>query len=899
MLLTQHRANLLESGLSDRTITEACFYSVSDPAQISRILNWDRPATSLGACLAIPYANVNGAFDGYVRLRPDNPRRDSTGREVKYESPRGSGNRAYIPSLTREAINQPFARLVLTEGEKKQLRCQQAGVACIGLSGIWSWQKRRHHCQEGQPLGDRELLDELEAISWTGREVMIIFDSDPRRNPDVQFASAELHRVLDLHGARVTVANLPLGPRNLEGLHTKLGVDDFIVRYGEEQFHDLLHHQLAGPRLRDLANYRRAVVNNRVKSLDHPGVYLDTGRTGSGKSYADLQAIARTTKSLTIEPTHKNCQETEVKYRSHGIDATAYPALTKDSCKNFVEAEKAMAHGLIVAGTVCASCQHRDRCDYQMDLEAAENALHRIATHHRGSLSFKGLANGRKYITVHEDAVSLLRPRIESKAGLAEVSKVANFARKAIQRNFGKRHATTEYFFWRMEQISDYLLDASTHSNKTRSLEIPPPASVPPNTELFLWRAMRESGIWPDGASVHLVKSLAAGEVSELVVRVDEVLSAGGQPQKKKAICAVKQTVLPQSATIWLNDATADLSEIEAAAGRPVANQTPDGELRCHHPVVQIVNPDIRKSTSPGKVVGLLRCLLLQLPHRRIGVIANKSHVRTILGTARKSANLDPQFCRRIIKVEHFRNGNSRGSNGWHEECDLLIVLGTPRVPPSAIRDRLIQRGMARAAGRDDEWTCWGPSYWSAKTLSGARRTVKTIAYRDHDWHAAHRSIVTAELIQAAGRARSVLEAGIPAIVVTSEPLGFVAADVDLFAINDSQLATLTVLWRLWLSQLTEHIPKGAVGFNWDQLVSEHFPTEFQAAVSERFPKKYLEKCSVRTSDLASGLGNSDRAVRGWLQHLAKVGLAETHKRGIWTPAFAQLELERVCSDGP
>ena len=60
MLLDHHLNDLKASGLNDQTIAEAGFYSESDPREIGRMLNWNRPASRLGSCLVIPFRQLNG-----------------------------------------------------------------------------------------------------------------------------------------------------------------------------------------------------------------------------------------------------------------------------------------------------------------------------------------------------------------------------------------------------------------------------------------------------------------------------------------------------------------------------------------------------------------------------------------------------------------------------------------------------------------------------------------------------------------------------------------------------------------------------------------------------------------------------------------------------------------------
>ena len=59
--------------------------------------------------------------------------------------------------------------------------------------------------------------------------------------------------------------------------------------------------------------------------------------------------------------------------------------------------------------------------------------------------------------------------------------------------------------------------------------------------------------------------------------------------------------------------------------------------------------------------------------------MCHREHVTAIRGTAGGASVLDGVTRSRIAMVGYFR-GASAGSNSWLD-CDLLIVLGTPRVP--------------------------------------------------------------------------------------------------------------------------------------------------------------------------------------------------------------------------
>ena len=66
------------------------------PASIQKALRWKRYTGELGDCLAIPFFDSGGKATGYVRLKPDNPRKSKEdGKPIRYESPKGQGFQGY------------------------------------------------------------------------------------------------------------------------------------------------------------------------------------------------------------------------------------------------------------------------------------------------------------------------------------------------------------------------------------------------------------------------------------------------------------------------------------------------------------------------------------------------------------------------------------------------------------------------------------------------------------------------------------------------------------------------------------------------------------------------------------------------------------------------------------
>lgn len=235
----EHLADLRRSGLTDATIYAAGLYTERDPIAIGRLLGRKGPAHMFGSCLAFPFRDAAGNVNGYTRFKPSRPRTKDA-RPVKYESPIGKPNRAYFPPGTLSALTDPTAPLLITEGEKKALAADQHGLPCIGLTGVYGWQKKRAKDKDGKPLGERELIDGLAAVAWQGRPVLLYYDSDAAANPHVRRAEWHLAETLHRRGAVVRVVRLPAGDPSPDGRPAKVGLDDFLVERGPDAVRELL-----------------------------------------------------------------------------------------------------------------------------------------------------------------------------------------------------------------------------------------------------------------------------------------------------------------------------------------------------------------------------------------------------------------------------------------------------------------------------------------------------------------------------------------------------------------------------------------------------------------------------------------------------------------------------------
>ena len=199
----------------------------------------------------------------------------------------------------------------------------------------------------------------------------------------------------------------------------------------------------------------------------------------------------------------------------------------------------------------------------------------------------------------------------------------------------------------------------------------------------------------------------------------------------------------------------------------------------------------------------------------------------------------------RLAKLDYFRSGNDRASNKWLE-CDLVLILGTPR-SPSAVHEGLIQIGNAEAAGKDGKWRS---HIWQGCAPNGDKVEICGLGYENPSWDRMHRLLVRSSLLQAVGRGRGVIETGVPVIVVSNEQLGIPVAAEDLVLLKDPEARTL----HFAALKITAVLPT-------DNTVGE---------------------IAVSTAEIVSALAQSDevdalkkRQVRSHLSTLRQLGLLE------------------------
>lgn len=214
VLLPQHKKLLDESGISPEVAEARGYRSVSDAAELQEI-GFAGNQCRVPALL-IPVWGVIGKARSH-QIRPDKPRKDGKGKDVKYETPTRSQMALDVHPSILDKMGNPKVPIYITEGIRKADAAVSRGLCCIALLGVWNWRGTNEH-------GGKTALPDWEAIALNGRPVYICFDSDVMLKPEVQQAMLRLKDFLEMKGAEVRLIYLPSG----EG-EAKVGLDDYLA----------------------------------------------------------------------------------------------------------------------------------------------------------------------------------------------------------------------------------------------------------------------------------------------------------------------------------------------------------------------------------------------------------------------------------------------------------------------------------------------------------------------------------------------------------------------------------------------------------------------------------------------------------------------------------------------
>lgn len=218
MIATHHRKMLAASGISDDRAQARGYETVNDRGRLIDVGVAQAGRRVPG--LLVPSLRVDGSTWGY-QYRPDTPRTDGKGREVKYETPVGQRNGIDIPPGVGEKVGDPSVPLFITEGTKKADCAAERGLCCVALPGVWSWRGKNG-------TGGKVAVPDWNDIALNDRRVILAFDGDVARKPSVRQALSALADYLRSKGANVEYLHLP-------DTDAKTGLDDYLVEHTVEE----------------------------------------------------------------------------------------------------------------------------------------------------------------------------------------------------------------------------------------------------------------------------------------------------------------------------------------------------------------------------------------------------------------------------------------------------------------------------------------------------------------------------------------------------------------------------------------------------------------------------------------------------------------------------------------
>ncbi|WP_027717425.1 DUF927 domain-containing protein [Desulfovirgula thermocuniculi] len=237
MLKQAHIQRLIDKyAIPEKKAEELVHLGVLRTVSAEEIENLVGRSNQEGDGILIKYPTAPDMF----AIRLDVPRPRAGGKTQKYDRPSGIPPRLFVPpGLDLDRLEEIW----ITEGELKALCGWAHGLPVVALAGVWNW---RRSVDEDEPIEaaakmagpegkapDPEALIEDLRREWTGKRIVLIYDSDIDQEHPAWPAFGRLAEQLYALGAgEVKVLTLPAEPP-LEGEGEgadKTGLDDFIRR---------------------------------------------------------------------------------------------------------------------------------------------------------------------------------------------------------------------------------------------------------------------------------------------------------------------------------------------------------------------------------------------------------------------------------------------------------------------------------------------------------------------------------------------------------------------------------------------------------------------------------------------------------------------------------------------
>jgi hypothetical protein len=204
-------------------------YRVTD-ADARTDLGISRPGDLAG--VVYPYRDPETHARVTCRLRRDHPEIEAGRPVAKYLSPYGDRRHLYFAPGADARLADTSTLVVIVEAEKSALAITAAAeradrpVLAIATGGCWCWKGRIGKTVDasGADVDEKGPLPDFSRVTWTARDVVILFDANAAVNHKVQQARRELAADLARRGARVRIGVLPTGDPRVNGPDDLIGV---------------------------------------------------------------------------------------------------------------------------------------------------------------------------------------------------------------------------------------------------------------------------------------------------------------------------------------------------------------------------------------------------------------------------------------------------------------------------------------------------------------------------------------------------------------------------------------------------------------------------------------------------------------------------------------------------
>ena len=227
--------------------------------------------------VAFPYVDPKDDRIVGWRVRRDNPEVDSDGKPIGKYLASPDRRHLYLLPDSFSAFSDTTVPAIFVESEKAVLAIRDAAGranrrhsllaatgGCWGFLGVVG--KRTN--PRGVRVDEKGVLPDFDKVTWTGRDTIIILDSNVATNPKVQAARRRLTAELEQRGAMVRYVDIPIEP----GIN---GPDDFIGKHGGGPFWALVDGAKSATATKSAKTKPEKPKQGREVQFDEPDPWPD------------------------------------------------------------------------------------------------------------------------------------------------------------------------------------------------------------------------------------------------------------------------------------------------------------------------------------------------------------------------------------------------------------------------------------------------------------------------------------------------------------------------------------------------------------------------------------------------------------------------------------------------